>query len=55
MDNEEWWPPEAFPQIGAAGFMGATVPTEYGGAGLDLFASRPGAARPSAAGTTPWR
>ena len=23
MDNEEWWPPEAFPQIGAAGFMGA--------------------------------
>jgi isovaleryl-CoA dehydrogenase len=39
MDNEEWWPPEAFPQIGAAGFMGATVPTEYGGAGMDLFSS----------------
>jgi isovaleryl-CoA dehydrogenase len=39
MDDEEWWPPEAFPQIGAAGFMGATVPTEYGGAGMDLFSS----------------
>ncbi len=39
MDNEEWWPPEAFPQIGAAGFMGATVPAEYGGAGMDLFSS----------------
>jgi len=39
MDNEEWWPPEAFSQIGAAGFMGATVPTEYGGAGMDLFSS----------------
>ena len=39
MDNEEWWPPEAFPQIGAAGFMGATVPGEYGGAGMDLFSS----------------
>jgi isovaleryl-CoA dehydrogenase len=24
MDDEEWWPPEAFPQIGAAGFMGIT-------------------------------
>jgi isovaleryl-CoA dehydrogenase len=39
MDDEEWWPPEAFPQIGAAGFMGATVPSEYGGAGMDLFSS----------------
>jgi isovaleryl-CoA dehydrogenase len=39
MDDEEWWPPEAFAQIGAAGFMGATVPPEYGGAGMDLFSS----------------
>ncbi|MFN6992816.1 MAG: acyl-CoA dehydrogenase family protein [Aquincola tertiaricarbonis] len=39
MDNDEWWPPEAFAQIGAAGFMGATVPAEYGGAGMDLFSS----------------
>ena len=39
MDDEEWWPPEAFSQIGAAGFMGATVPSEYGGAGMDLFSS----------------
>ena len=39
MDDDEWWPPEAFAKIGAAGFMGATVPPEYGGAGMDLFAS----------------
>ena len=39
MDDEEWWPPEVFAQIGAAGFMGATVAPEYGGAGMDLFAS----------------
>ncbi|MDO8377154.1 MAG: acyl-CoA dehydrogenase family protein [Aquabacterium sp.] len=39
MDDEEWWPPEAFARIGAAGFMGATVPPDYGGAGMDLFAS----------------
>lgn len=39
MDDEEWWPPEIFPKIGAAGFMGATVPPGYGGAGMDLFSS----------------
>jgi isovaleryl-CoA dehydrogenase len=39
MDDEEWWPPQAFARIGAAGFMGATVPPEYGGAGMDLFSS----------------
>lgn len=39
MDDEEWWPPEIFPKIGAAGFMGATVAPEYGGAGMDLFSS----------------
>jgi len=39
MDDEEWWPPEIFAKIGAAGFMGATVSPEYGGAGMDLFSS----------------
>ncbi|MDB5826339.1 MAG: isovaleryl-CoA dehydrogenase [Variovorax sp.] len=39
MDNEEWWPPEAFAQIGATGYFGVPVPETYGGAGLDLFAS----------------
>lgn len=37
MDDEEWWPDEAFRQIGANGFLGATVPEQYGGAGLDLL------------------
>ncbi len=32
MDDEEWWPPDIFKKIGAAGFMGATVPAEHGGA-----------------------
>jgi isovaleryl-CoA dehydrogenase len=38
MDDEEWWPPEAFAQIGATGYFGIPVPEAYGGAGLDLFA-----------------
>ena len=33
MDDEEWWPPDIFQRIGAAGFMGVTVPAEHGGAG----------------------
>lgn len=37
MDDEEWWPGEAFRQIGASGFLGATIPEQYGGAGLDLL------------------
>lgn len=39
MDAEEWWPEAAFPQIGAAGFFGATIPQEFGGAGMDLFSA----------------
>ncbi len=39
MDAEEWWPDEAFPKIGEAGFFGITVPEEYGGVGLDLTTS----------------
>ena len=39
MDNDEWWPAEAFAKIGATGYFGIPVPETYGGAGLDLFAS----------------
>jgi isovaleryl-CoA dehydrogenase len=39
MDNEEWWPTEVFSRLGADGYLGVTVPAEYGGAGMDLFTS----------------
>jgi isovaleryl-CoA dehydrogenase len=39
MDDEEWWPAEAFRKIGENGLLGVTVPEAYGGAGLDLFAA----------------
>ncbi len=39
MDAEEWWPAEAFARLGAQGYLGATVPQAYGGAGADLFTS----------------
>ncbi|MGE0485433.1 MAG: acyl-CoA dehydrogenase family protein [Gammaproteobacteria bacterium] len=39
MDDEEWWPEDAFRTIGEAGYFGLTVPEEYGGQGLDLFTS----------------
>ena len=39
MDAEEWWPDDAFPKIGAQGLFGVTVPTAFGGAGLDLLAA----------------
>jgi isovaleryl-CoA dehydrogenase len=39
MDDEEWWPAEIFPKIGATGYFGVTAPEAYGGAGLDLMSS----------------
>lgn len=39
MDNDEWWPDDAFPKIGDAGLFGITVAEEFGGAGLDLQAA----------------
>lgn len=39
MDEEEWWPQDAFLKIGENGFFGATIPEEYGGAGMDLLAA----------------
>lgn len=39
MDLEEWWPEDAFPKIGESGFFGATIPEEFGGAGMDLMSA----------------
>ncbi len=39
MDDEEWWPSEIFPKIGATGYFGVTAPPELGGAGMDVFTS----------------
>ncbi|WP_051362232.1 acyl-CoA dehydrogenase family protein [Solimonas soli] len=39
MDDEEWWPADIFPKIGATGYFGVTAPEAYGGCGLDVFAS----------------
>lgn len=39
MDDEEWWPEQTMPELARMGFLGITVPGEYGGAGSDLFTS----------------
>ena len=39
MDDEEWWPEQAFPLIGQTGYFGITAPEVYGGSGLDLMTS----------------
>ena len=39
MDADEWWPDNLMKKIGGAGFLGITAPAEYGGTGLDFFAS----------------
>jgi isovaleryl-CoA dehydrogenase len=39
MDDEEWWPTEIFPKIGATGYFGITAPASFGGSELDLFTS----------------
>ncbi|HVY82434.1 MAG TPA: acyl-CoA dehydrogenase family protein [Steroidobacteraceae bacterium] len=39
MDSEEWWPAEAFAALGAEGYLGITVDTQYGGGGMDLVAA----------------
>lgn len=37
MDDNEWWPPHIFEQLGQLGFLGVTVPEQYGGAGLSIM------------------
>ncbi len=39
MDNEEYWPAEAFRKIGENGFLGVAIPQDYGGAGMDLVSA----------------
>jgi isovaleryl-CoA dehydrogenase len=39
MDEEEWWPAEAFAALGSQGYLGITVPQTYGGGGLDLLSA----------------
>jgi isovaleryl-CoA dehydrogenase len=39
MDDEEWWPPDAFPLMGRNGYFGITAPPSLGGSGADLFTS----------------
>jgi isovaleryl-CoA dehydrogenase len=39
MDQEEWWPQDAFARIGATRYFGIPVPEAYGGCGMDLFTS----------------
>ena len=39
MDDEEWWPADAFPTIGANGWFGITAPEALGGSASDLFTS----------------
>lgn len=36
MDDEEWWPSEIFPKLGEVGFLGITIPEQYGGAGMTM-------------------
>ncbi|MCC7121929.1 MAG: acyl-CoA dehydrogenase family protein [Gammaproteobacteria bacterium] len=38
MDREDWFPEAEFRAMAEAGLLGVTVPTEYGGAGLDVLA-----------------
>jgi isovaleryl-CoA dehydrogenase len=39
MDDEEWWPDAEFRALGEMGFLGLTVPQEYGGQGLGYLAA----------------
>lgn len=39
MDDEEWWPEDAFAKLAKVGYLGVTAPAEYGGSGLDVFTS----------------
>lgn len=39
MDDEEWWPTDIFRRLGEIGFLGATVPEEFGGAGMGMLDS----------------
>lgn len=54
MDNKEWWPDNAFPMIGDAGYFGLTVPKSTA-ARASIFLPAVWFRKLSGAGTTPWR
>jgi len=39
MDDEEWWPAETFREVAAMGYLGTTIPHDYGGQGLDYLSA----------------
>ena len=39
MDDDDWYPEDLIPKLGAAGYLGITAPAEYGGSGMDLFSA----------------
>ncbi len=39
MDDDESWPEGLFERMGSEGYLGITIPEQYGGAGADLFTS----------------
>jgi len=39
MDEDEHWPDDMFPMLGRQGYLGLTVPEEYGGQGMDLLSA----------------
>ncbi|MGE0373438.1 MAG: acyl-CoA dehydrogenase family protein, partial [Gammaproteobacteria bacterium] len=38
MDDEDWFPEDAFRALAAQGLLGVTVPAAYGGGGMDVLA-----------------
>jgi isovaleryl-CoA dehydrogenase len=39
MDDNDEFPAEVWPKLGRQGYLGLTIPEEYGGVGLDLFSA----------------
>src|SRR5690606_38374333 len=37
MDDEEWWPTDIFKKLAEVGFLGITLPEQYGGCGMTMF------------------
>ncbi len=37
MDAEEWWPEEGLKKLGELGFLGVTIPEEYGGTNMSMI------------------